>query len=130
MWYSTDYAGKAIIEPTPTAPVLVAVNEAIKTAHEESAWALSLGDDFSSIVWRWCEKTYDFEKTLNAVEDYMRNKWFDFTLNWEFEYQWEDNDDRWFVRKVDWKFVKVQKTLEKDEYKCPDCGHIFKPLIK
>lgn len=127
MWYSTSYKGRVEILPTPTAPVLVAVKEAIEVADDESSWALELWNDFSSIIWRGCEKTRDFEKSLNAVEFYMRSKGFNFTLTWEFEYQWEESEDRGYIRKVDSKFVRVEKVMEKDEYKCPDCWHIFKP---
>lgn len=127
MWYSTDYIGSVKIVPTPTPEVLVATTNAIQNAHEESAWNLKIGSDFSSIVWRWNEKTYEFAESLNAVEELMKNNWFDFSLEWEFAYQWEDSSDRWFVRKVFWKFTRVEKILEKDEYRCPDCWHIFKP---
>jgi len=126
MWYSTDYIGSAKISPELKASTIVLLKQAIEEAHEESSWALEISKDYQSIVWRWCEKTRDFEQALNAVEDYMRTSIDDFTLEWEFEYQWEESEDRGYIRKVDGKFVRVEKVMQKDEYKCPDCWHIFK----
>lgn len=129
MWYSTDFSGKVEIIPEPTASVLLELKELIDSneAHRETSWALEIGNDYKSIVWRWAEKTYDFESCLNAVEKKMKEKYPEFELVWEFEFQWEDSDDRWFIRKLNWSFERVMKVLEADEYKCPDCWHIFKP---
>lgn len=123
MWYNTKYFGEVIFSPQPTARQLAVIKDAIENAHEESSYALDLSKDFSSIEWAWNEKTYDFEEALNAVQKYIKDKWLDIDFVWEFEYQWEESDDRWYVRKIDWLFVR----MEADEYKCPHCWHIFKP---
>ena len=123
MWYSTEYIGKAKITPSPTIDMVNDIKWIIKDNdwHSELRWNLQVSDDLKYIEWTWNEKTYGFEETLNVLIKEVRRTYPDFDLEWEFEYQWDEWDDRWYVRKVDWVFVRIEKWLEKDEYKCPEC---------
>lgn len=123
MWYSTEYIGKAKITPSPTIDMVNDIKWTIKDNdwHSELRWNIQVSDDLKYIEWTWNEKTYDFEETLNVLIKEVRRTYPDFDLEWEFEYQWDEWDDRWYVRKADWVFVRIEKWLEKDEYKCPEC---------
>jgi len=130
MGYSTSYSGSVKIVPEPTVKMINEIKEAIANNywHKEMSWNLEVSKDMESIEWRWCEKTRDFEETLNALIFTMSQDWEDFDLVWEFTYQGEEQDDRGYVRKnSEGIFERVEKNMEADEYQCPDCGHIFTP---
>jgi hypothetical protein len=127
MWYSIEYIWQALIIPELTVSRLVALEEILWCEDDEISRNLELTKDKKKIERRWAEKSRDFEISLNSVINKMREKWYkDFDLDWDFKYQWEEIDDRWYIKKIDWVYTVVEITwLVEWEIKCPHCGEIF-----
>jgi len=87
---------------------------------------IKITDDFSGIAWQdETEKTYNMVGIVNFVIAEMKKIVSDFGLEGELQAQGEDVEDRWILKMVDGKAVKIENPLEGQKITCPHCDEAF-----
>lgn len=86
---------------------------------------LELNDDFSGLKWDESEKTYGLDHIVNFITRQMRLKFPDFELEGELQAQGEEYDDRWILRMVDGRAIKIEIPSPTDTITCPHCDGKF-----
>lgn len=84
-----------------------------------------ISGDFSGIHHNGCEKSYDMEHIANFIIDKMRDRYPEFGLSGEILAQGEDIEDRWFLRIVEDRAVRVDIPLLGKRVTCPHCDEEF-----
>lgn len=80
-----------------------------------------ISDDFSGIEHDGSEKSYQMEHIANFIIDKMKGKHPYFGLTGQLLAQGEEYDDRWFLRIVEDRAVKVDIPMLGDKVSCPHC---------
>jgi len=81
---------------------------------------LELIEDFSGLQWNGSEKTYDLENIINWLMDKC-----DFELEGELLAQGEDCDDRYILRIVDGRAIRIDQPRIGQRITCPHCDEEF-----
>ena len=85
-----------------------------------------LAKDFSGIKWDGSEKFYNADGCVNLIIENMQAKYPDFGLEGELLAQGGDAGDRWYLRIVDGKAVRIEHPFLGQEVECPHCECKFK----
>lgn len=82
---------------------------------------LEANDELDGIKWSGAEKSYDMVGQVNYVIDKMKKDWPKFSLSGEMAAQGEDADDRWILRIVNGRAVKIEDPPSGRKVECPEC---------
>lgn len=132
MGYNTTFTGVLKFTNDPTARQLARLKPMFCEDNQKFGGNnhgyidLRLADDFSGLEWEdETEKTYDLEKNVNVVIDFMQKEFPDFGLEGELLAQGEEPDDRWRLVIVDGRSQRIEWPRVGDKMICPGCGHKF-----
>lgn len=123
MWYSTDYHWILEFSDETTLRDVQRISSLID---DNNRWDLELTKWMDGIQWNWCEKTYDLEEWVNIILSTIKQSNPKFDLIWEFQFAWEDIDDRGVFKKWDdWLFKRFMHIPAWKKICCPHCGNEF-----
>lgn len=131
MGYTTKFKGSLSF----ACKVEVAMLSALSTMFEDS-WddkvegapnylQFRVTKKMDGIEWDGSEKFYDSVECVNFVIDKMRETWPEFALSGEMKAQGEDSEDRWILRIVDGRAVRIDDKSKGKRLACPECRHRF-----
>lgn len=81
--------------------------------------------DFVGLKWNGSEKTYDLVEKVNLIIEEMQKEFPNFGLTGELKAQGADIDDRWYLKIIDNKAIKVPVEVTGKKITCPHCGEEF-----
>jgi len=137
MGYTTEFCGQLEFVGDVSVELLRAIKEyfgkdmreldpAYAKTHGVNYIDLTLTDDLDGIKWDGSEKSYGMVEAVNWLIAKIRKDWPSFTLKGEMAAQGEDVDDRWILRIVNGKAVKIDNPPKGKKVKCPECEHEFR----
>lgn len=122
MGYSTSFDGVLELNVTISAQELALVNKII---NEDCYFDIEITDDFSGLKWNGSEKTRGMVEKINSMIDQVTEKYPDFMLTGELRAQGEEFDDRWILRMIDNRAVKIDLVNTSESICCPNCRYEF-----
>ncbi len=136
MGYTTEFTGILKFKKEPSASELAYLSKFLgEDIREHSEWLnpdkahyyiqYAIADDYTGIEWDGGEKFYDAEGCVNLIIANMQIKYPDFGFDGELLAQGEDYDDRWILRMVNNKAVRVDQPRIGSKITCPHCSKNF-----
>lgn len=86
---------------------------------------LELTDSFDGVKWNQAEKTDNMEGIVNFLIDKMQEVCPGFTFEGTLYAQGEDCEDRWELRMVNGRAVRIDVPILGQKINCPLCGGTF-----